>query len=121
MASDTRPVESHVLYVGESAKVFCADFQDYAPVANGETLSGPSVSITNGASLVTLGSPTVLTADFVDYDRNGETDADKTVPSGKGVKFAVTPGSTRGQCTVTVLVVCSGGATEGKQVNFVVK
>lgn len=124
MASDTRPNETHVIFLGESAKVFCADFQDYAPVANGETLSSPSVSVTNtisGASTpVSVASATVLTANFVDYDRNGETDDDKTVPSGKGVKFTVTP-LVRGLCTVTVTVVCSGGSTEGKQVNFQVR
>lgn len=120
MPSDTRPAESHVLFVGESAKVFCADFQDYAPVANGETLSSPSVSVTNWSTSstgVTLAGETVLTADFVEYDRNDVAIA--TVPSGMGVKFTVTP-VTRGQYTVTVLVVCSGGSTEGKQVKFVV-
>lgn len=119
MPSDTRPPEEHVIFIGESAKTFCADFQDYPEVANGETLSTPSGSVTNGDSLVTLASFTVTSADFVDYDRDGV--AEETVPSGKGVSFLVTPGSSRGTCTVTVLVVASGGATLGKQVNFKVK
>ena len=110
-----------MLFVGEAAKVFCADFQDYAPVANGETLSSPSVSVTNWTSSstgLTVANATVLTADFVEYDRGDVAVA--TVPSGMGVKFTVTPVS-KGEYTVTVLVVCSGGSTEGKQVKFTVK
>ena len=127
MPSDTRPIETHILFVGESAKTFCADFQDYPEVANGETLSSPTISVTNpsGGTLVTVSTATVLTAAFIEYDRDGV--EEDRVPSGKGVSFlayptSATPGSTnRGQVTVTVLVAASGGATLGKQINFVVK
>lgn len=121
MASETRPVETKVLYIGESVKTFCADFQDYPEVTSNESLSNPSVSVTNNPSNVTLtpSSPTVLTTDFIEYDRNGK--VNELVPSGKGVTFLVSIGSTRGQCTVTVLVTADGGATIGKQVDFVIK
>ncbi len=111
---------TRVLQVGAAAKVFCFSFEDDGEVTAGQTLSGPTISVTNGNPLVTLGAATVLTDDFEQLDPGGKVLG--SVPAGEGVQASVTvAGATRGQCTVTCLAPASGGATLTRQVNFLVQ
>lgn len=120
MTENVRDPDTRDLLVGESALVYCGDFTDDPAVTAGQTLSSPVVTISNGsASLITLGSPTILTADFTVLDRNGNTV--DTIAAGKGIKFTVTPGTTKGQCTVTYSALASGGERIGGQVIFRVR
>lgn len=119
--NDVREPEVRVLYRGESAVVYCIDMQDEPEVAAGAAISLPQVAIIDGSgTLVSFGAPSVTAADFVQKDRDGN--VEKTVPAGKGIKFAATPGATKGACTALVSALESlGNSRIGKPVQFQVK
>ena len=119
MPSDNRDPETHRLLKLEESIVYCFDFSNERSVAGGATIASPLVQITDGASLVTLGTPEVLTSDFEDVDENGN--VGDTVSIGKGVKVAVTPGSTKGQCTVSCRVTDSTTQKPVRKVIFKVE
>lgn len=111
MASDSRPVETHIQYTTEAAIVYCFDFTNYSEVLGGATLSNPVIPAVSG---ITFGTPTVLTATFTQYNSDGTT---TTVASGKGVKVAITC-TTAGRYTVDCKVDESGGATLTRRMTF---
>ena len=115
MPSDTRDAETHVLRRLEAAIVYCWDFSNENVVAKGAVLSAPTLTITDGAALVTMGTPAVITEAFDETDENGNV-AD-TVAIGKGVAAAITPGNTKGQCSVT----CKVAATLNSVVSYPVR
>lgn len=127
MNSDDRVDEERVLFRGEAACVYCADFQDYPEAGAGETMTVNQVVVSSGnAALVALSTPFVNSVAFEKRDRDG--DVERTVPAGKGVKVGVTPppvGGAKGYCVVTFLADFSGGppngSTRAKRVKFTVK
>lgn len=117
MPSDTRPVETHELYLGEAALVYCASFEDDPAVTGGATIVSASVLVENAK--ITAGAAQVITSEFVQYDRDGVTEL-ASVPAGKGVSVALTP-TAKGSCEVTVRAVCSDGQTPAVKARFTVK
>lgn len=115
--NDERPDDERTGFRGE-APVYCYDFKDYPEVAGGGVLTNPVLVVSGGsAALVTLGSPFVLTSDFVEKDANGL--VQRTVPSGKGVKALHTfpaVGGAKGDCTVTCTVSVDGGPPGGTRI-----
>ena len=120
MPSDSRPPETHELKLGEAALVYCADFSSDPAVTGGATLSSVvGVTAENGKVTVGLGPQINTTAPFIQYDDDGTTPL-FTVPQSKGVKFSVTA-VTKGQCKVSVQVLCSDGQKPIVDVLFNVK
>ena len=114
MPSDSRPPELHELKLGESALVYCADFSNDPAVTGGATLGTPTVTA-DAAAIVTVSNPTVITADFNQYDAAGL--VVDTVPANKGVSFLVLA-ARKGQTRVRVQVVCSDGQMPIIDINF---
>lgn len=116
MAADSRPPDTRELYASEGPEVYCFDFTDCPTLTSGGAISAPTVTV--DVNRVTLGTPTVLTADFTEYDRNGNVVA--TVAAGKGVKVTVT-GVSKGQCEVKCQVTGSDGQKPVAAANFIVR
>jgi hypothetical protein len=121
--SDERMDDEKTLYRGESALVYCFDYQDFPEVTAGQTLSNPTAVVSSGsAALVTLGLAEINLVAFEERDRDGV--VQRSVPAGAGAKVAVTPpavGGPKGECVVTCLVSPSGGGKIGKRCRFIVK
>ena len=121
--TDDRTEETHVVYRGSSAAVYCVNLSDMPEVAGGQTISLPTISVVSGPALVTFSGEVVTVADFNEYNANGN--LERVIPAGKGVKFAMTPAAvgsiTKGECVGYCSVAFSGGGRDGKQFKIVVK
>jgi hypothetical protein len=112
---DERPDDVKTFFRGEMEAVVCFDFQDFPEVAAGDSLSLPTVQISSGPAVMTMGAPEVLTADFEEKDREGN--VEKTVPEGKGVKVKISPtavGGLKGECFILCLVKPSSADADGR-------
>jgi hypothetical protein len=100
---------------GEVGGVYCADFSGFPEVAAGDTLSNPTVVLSSGPSLMTIGTPEINAADFQELSVDGN--VEKTVPAGKGSKVKLTPpavGGVKGECFLTFLVKPSSGDADAR-------
>lgn len=117
MPTDSRPPETHELWLGEAALVYCFDFSDEPALTGGATLDSATVTPDSSAK-VSAGTPQVLAADFSQYDADGSVVA--TVAAGEGVKVALTAVA-RGQTRVVCQATFSDGQRPIIAANFVVK
>lgn len=100
--SVTLPMD--VLYkTPEEAKTFGFDFQSEGTVKNNATLSSPIVTVTSGSG-ITVGTPVVIAAEFLDGGTG------KKIPAGKGVAVRLS-GGTPGRYYLSCKVATSDGDT----------